>query len=197
MTYSAVILAGGQSRRMGRDKAFLQVDGGQSLLARQIEIIRHAGAAEIYISGRADTDYSAFGCRVLPDRYPDVGPLAGIEAALNAATHPLLLVLAVDLPRMSASCLRRLLAGCTEERGGIPCLHGQAEPLAAVYPRATQVLAAAQIRAGENAVRAFAEQCVEAGLARWEEFSADAAPCFDNWNNPCDLAQLAPATKPA
>ncbi|HEY5345385.1 MAG TPA: NTP transferase domain-containing protein, partial [Verrucomicrobiae bacterium] len=59
MNFSAVILAGGKSSRMGRDKAFLEI-GGTTLLARQIGLARELGAAEIFISGRAETDYSKF-----------------------------------------------------------------------------------------------------------------------------------------
>ena len=86
MNFSAVILAGGKSSRMGRDKAFLSISG-KTMLARQIETVRAAGAAEIFISGRAETNYSEFGCRVLVDKFHNAGPLAGIEAALAAATQ--------------------------------------------------------------------------------------------------------------
>src|SRR5258706_11754457 len=106
MNFSAVILAGGRSSRMGRDKAWLEV-GGQTLLARQIGLVREMGATEIFISGRADADYSAFRCPILQDKFLGAGPLAGIERALDAAQSPLLLVLAVDLPEMKAECLRR------------------------------------------------------------------------------------------
>mgnify|MGYP001382635335 CR=1 FL=1 len=67
---------------MGCDKAWLPV-GGQPLLARQIELARGLGPAEIFISGRGDTDYVSFGYPVLGDRFPDAGPLAGIERALH------------------------------------------------------------------------------------------------------------------
>ena len=85
MIFSAVILAGGKSLRMGRDKAWLEIEG-QTLLARQIALARETGAAEIFISGRADADYSAFGCPVLQDGFPDAVPLAGIERALDASS---------------------------------------------------------------------------------------------------------------
>ncbi len=68
MNFSAVILAGGKSSRMGRDKAWLEFDG-QSLLARQIACVRRAGASEVFISGRAGVDYSAFGCPVMEDEF--------------------------------------------------------------------------------------------------------------------------------
>ena len=92
VNFSAVILAGGKSARMGRDKAFVEI-GGQTLLARQLALARAAGAREVFISGRADVDYSAFDYRVLLDDFPAAGPLAGIECALAASTLPLLLVL--------------------------------------------------------------------------------------------------------
>jgi molybdopterin-guanine dinucleotide biosynthesis protein A len=188
MNFSAVILAGGKSRRMGRDKAWLEI-GGQPLLARQIATVRAAGAMEVFISGRANVDYSVFGCQVLQDRFPDAGPLAGIEAALAAATHPLLLVLAVDLPEMPPQFLRWLTAGCAESSGLIPCLNGRIEPLAAVYPRSAHTLAAMQIRNDDKAVRAFAERCEQAGLVRFAAVPSDNARWFANWNSPADLFQ--------
>ena len=158
MNFSAVILAGGKSLRMGRDKAFLEI-GGQTLLARQIGLASEIGAAEIFISGRAEADYSAFGCRVLQDKFPDAGPLAGIERALDAAKSPLLLVLAVDLPEMNAEFLRRLAANASESCGAIPKLANHVEPLAAFYPKAADSLAATSLERKNFAVKDFASQC--------------------------------------
>src|SRR5580765_4688037 len=97
MNLSAVILAGGESRRMGKDKGWLEVDG-QPLLARALSTLRDSGINEILISGRAGIDYSSLHYPVLLDLEPGCGPLSGIERALEAARAPLLLVLAVDLP---------------------------------------------------------------------------------------------------
>ena len=186
MNFSAVILAGGRSTRMGRDKAWLEI-GGQSLLARQIGLVREVGAAEIFISGRADADYSASGCRVLQDKFPDAGPLAGIERALDATQSPLLLVLAVDLPEMNVEFLQRLAAGCSETCGAIPKLANNVESLAAFYPKAAHALAVAGLECGAFAAKAFAGQCVQSGLARFVELHSDDARCFTNWNSPADL----------
>jgi molybdopterin-guanine dinucleotide biosynthesis protein A len=186
MNFSAVILAGGKSSRMGRDKAWLEV-GGQTLIARQIKLACETGAAEIFISGRVETDYSPFGCRVLKDKFADAGPLAGIERALDAAKSPLLLVLAVDLPEMSVEFLLRLAAGCSEMCGTIPKLADGIEPLAAFYTKATQSLAIAGLERKSFAVKDFAERCVKSGLARFVEPSASEAKYFANWNSPADL----------
>jgi molybdopterin-guanine dinucleotide biosynthesis protein A len=186
MSFSAVILAGGKSSRMGRDKAFLETCG-QTLLARQIQLARKTGASEIFISGREGADYSAFGCRVLKDNFPDAGPLTGIERALDAAKSPLLLVLAVDLPEMTVEFLQRLSAGCSETCGVIPKLAGHIEPLAAFYPRAAQSLAETLLCAEDRAAANFVKQCVQAGFARFVELPAGEAKYFFNWNSPSDL----------
>ena len=187
MNFSAVILAGGKSSRMGRDKAFLEING-QPLLARQIQLVRAAGAGEVFISGRTGTDYSAFGCHVLQDEFLDAGPLAGIERALTKASEPLLLVLAVDLPDMAAEFLRGLAAHCRENCGAVPRVGKNLEPLAAFYPKAALPLAVALLAAQSNAVKQFAEQCVQASLATFVDVAADDVQRFQNWNSPADFA---------
>ena len=130
MNLSAVILAGGKSNRMGRDKARLILDG-ESLLSHQLRKVRMLNPAEVLISGRSCEDYSTFNCPVVFDLEPGFGPLGGIERALHAATSPLLLVLAVDLPRMTTEFLRNLFARCDRLTGVVPKLNGGLEPLAA------------------------------------------------------------------
>ena len=183
MNFSAVILAGGKSSRMGRDKAFLEI-GGQTLLARQIETARAAGATEIFISGRADADYSAFGCRVLKDNFPDAGPLAGIESALAVATNPLLLVLAVDLPGMSAEFLRQLSTYCKPNAGAVPRIGDVLEPLAAFYPKAAQSLAATFLGKHSNVVKHFAGCCAQNALVALVDFPKWHGRLFRNCNTP-------------
>lgn len=186
MTFSSVILAGGKSLRMGRDKAFLEV-GGRTLLARQIQTARECGTSEVYISGRVDRDYSAFGCRVLQDKFSGAGPLSGIERALDAATAPMLLVLAVDLPAISSGFLRLLAAHASEKSGAIPTVAGNIEPLAAFYPKAAQPLAEMLLGAEENTVANFARHCVKCAQARFVELSASEACYFVNLNFPTDI----------
>lgn len=208
MTFSAVILAGGKSSRMGCDKAFLEI-AGQTLLARQIGLAHRLGAVEVFISGRVGVDYSAYGCRVLVDQFPDSGPLGGIESALTEMTSPLLLVLAVDLPEMNAELLRRLAAGAAESFGAIPKLAGHIEPLAAFYPKAAlpllvNLFAALERRSpdrpakpkqadqeiGAPSAKQFAELCVQSGLACLVELGETDSRFFANWNSPADLPCL-------
>ena len=189
MNFSAVILAGGRSQRMGRDKASLLVQG-RSLLVRQVELARELGAAEVFISGRAGADYEALGCAICTDRFEDAGPLAGIESALAAISTELLLVLAVDMPNLGAGPLQAVIAQCAENRGGIPRVDNRIEPLAAVYPRSALKLVRELLEGGRKAATHFAERCVDLKLATFIEFPRAEAGHFANWNTPADLSDV-------
>lgn len=190
IAFSAVILAGGKSSRMGQDKALVNL-GGQSLLARQIALVREVEAGEVFVSGRAGVGYSAFGCLVLTDYFSDVGPLAGIERALDASSSPLLLVLAVDMPAMNSSMLRRLIASCTTDRGVIPRTQDGIEPLVAIYPKAALNTLKRELQQGRSSgVRWFAQECVAAGLAQFMDVSDVDAESFVSVNSPEELLKI-------
>jgi len=186
MNFSAVILAGGQSRRMGCDKAWLPLDG-QPLLARQIALVRELAPTELFISGRADTDYSALDCPVLTDEIADAGPLAGIAAGLAATSAQLVLVLAVDMPDMTSAMLRQLLARCAAGVGVVPRVDYRVEPLAAFYPKAAAPLVVDLLKRQLRAVRTFAERCQQAGLVVVRDVEEANWKCFANLNSPADL----------
>lgn len=191
MNLGAVILAGGESSRMGRDKAWVEFDG-QPLIVRALRGIREAGFSEIFISGRAGTDYSSLRCTVLLDREPGAGPLAGIERALEATLAPLLLVLAVDLPHMTAQFLRALADRCQPLTGVIPKVRGELEPLAAIYPKRCHFVARDCLLKGRLAAREFAQACLrEHAVKTFAVMRAD-IQCFDNWNTPLDMTASGP-----
>ncbi|GHG72034.1 molybdenum cofactor guanylyltransferase [Alishewanella longhuensis] len=98
--FSALILAGGQSSRMGQDKALLNLNG-QSLLAHMQQLAWDSGAAEVLIS-RNQPGFIA-------DQTQQQGPLAGILAALEHCQNAQLLVLPIDTPLLSVFSLQRLL----------------------------------------------------------------------------------------
>ncbi len=188
MNFSALILAGGKSSRMGRDKAWLEL-AGQSLLARQVQLVRDVGACEVIISGRADADYSKLDCRVVTDRIRDAGPLAGIEQGLAVASSPRLLVLAVDMPAMKVEVLRWLLDAREQIGGVIPQVAGRIEPLAAIYPKSALALATNLLerKTGAAGPTDFARACVQQQLAMFLDVPAEAAASFRSVNAPEDL----------
>jgi len=185
---SALILAGGRSQRMGQDKAFLRVDG-TTLLERAIATVRVVAVREVLISGRWDEDYANYGCRVVHDTLENAGPLAGIERGLRQATGSHLLVLAVDLARMTSDYLAQMRARCEQFSGAIGRLQGQLEPLAAIYPTRCHILAAQGLWYNRLSVRDFAEECVrEKALAIFRVLRRDES-LFANWNTPQDLVR--------
>jgi molybdopterin-guanine dinucleotide biosynthesis protein A len=187
MNASAVILAGGESRRMGFDKAWMKLDG-KPLLELAVAKVRELGIAEVFISGRAGVDYSVFHCPILIDLVPGFGPLGGIERGLQAATSPRLLVLAVDLPHMTTQFLQEAAARCDRLTGVVPEHAGQLEPLAAIYPRRCHALALDFIASGRPAACDFAETCLRERAVRTFPVPPRSAACFANWNRVVDTA---------
>ncbi|HEY5911303.1 MAG TPA: molybdenum cofactor guanylyltransferase [Verrucomicrobiae bacterium] len=186
MDLSAVILAGGESRRMGFDKAWLET-GGEALIRRAVRIVRSAGVDEVFVSGRAGGDYSSLGCPVLFDLEPGLGPLSGIERGLHEARNSLLLVLAVDLPGMRTEFLERLTGECDRLTGAVPKLAGRLEPLAAIYPTRCHVIARGLLASMRRAVREFAEACLAERAVRAVTVQPPERSCFQNWNGPADV----------
>lgn len=183
---SAVILAGGESRRMGRDKAWVEF-GGKPLVQLAVEKAGQLGIREIFISGRAGEDYSALKRPVLFDLEPGFGPMGGIERGLYECATPLLLVLAVDLPRMSTAFLTRMQQSCDRLTGVVPKLNGELEPLAAIYPKRCHKFASAAIAKSQHSARDFASACLRERAVRVLEISRTDAGCFANWNTAADM----------
>jgi molybdopterin-guanine dinucleotide biosynthesis protein A len=133
VTFSAVLLAGGESRRMGRDKATIEFEG-EALWMRQIGLLRALEPRKLFVSARAKPQWLPGDAELLLDEPPSRGPLSGLTKALAATRTTHLLALAVDMPFMTADELGKLLELVTESRGVVPVIGERAEPLAAVYP---------------------------------------------------------------
>jgi molybdopterin-guanine dinucleotide biosynthesis protein A len=188
MNFSAVILAGGRSSRMGRDKAFLSFNG-KPLIEHSLGIVRDAGASEVLISGRVGQDFSTLNCPVLLDATPGCGPLGGIERGLSVAKYSLVLVLAVDLPHMAPECLSRLASHCGQSSGAVPSHGERLEPLVAFYPKEAHEIVVRMLTGGRLAARGFAHACIEQRLARAVRLPSEYDVCFGNWNTPEDIAR--------
>jgi molybdenum cofactor guanylyltransferase len=180
------VLAGGQSRRMGRDKALLPY-AGTTLLEHALETLR-AVCDGVAIAGCRD-DLAAY-APVIQDAFRDCGPLGGIYAALEHSQVEWNLFLAVDLPRIEPSHLKKLLAHprTPETRTILAHADGRLQPLCGLYHRSLAAPIAEALAAGERAVIPVLESIVDAhGLERvW--FDEDDA--FLNLNTPEDVATL-------
>lgn len=146
--FSAILLAGGYSSRMGSSKAELPF-AGTTMLEHQVRRLRQLGVEDILLSG-----YEAPlpGTRFVPDAYPHRGPLSGIHAGLAAARHPACLVMSVDAPLVPLFVLDGLLR--THTTGVTAVEHGgQPEPLIAVYDRDLATLCGELLQGERSSVR--------------------------------------------
>ena len=196
---TAVILAGGQSRRLGRDKAVAPF-GGEPLLRR---VIRRAaagvnvGAGDVVIvvadAARAAALPLAPEQRTAVDVFPGSGPLGGIYTGLAAARTEWSLVVACDLPLLSPPLLQ-YLAGLRDGVDGVdaiaPVINGRPEPTHALYSRRCLPAIAARIRAGQlKAADLFDDIAVRyVDETEMRRFDPDLRSFF-NINRPADLSR--------
>ena len=171
---------------MGEDKALIEIDG-VPLWERQLRVLRELTPRELFIAGPARDEWHHAGCIIIADAQPNAGPLAGLVAALRHCTAPLLLALAVDLPRMTADYLREMMAVCSETSGILPRGRGNFEPMAAVYPLTALPLAESCLASGNYSMQRFAARCLSQGLASPRQIAPDDEPLFLNMNTPQDL----------
>lgn len=193
--FAAVLLAGGRSQRMGRDKALLPLPGGQLLWQRQLAVLNALQPAELFISGPGREGFPASATR-LADETPGLGPLAGIVTTLRAMRSPRLLVLAIDLPLMTSDFLRGLLTDdltSSSARGIIPQTgDGFFEPLAAVYPRTALATAEEHLRSADRSLQTLSRQLVRNGAASARPILDSESSLFANWNRLEDTASRPP-----
>ncbi len=134
---TGLVLAGGDSRRMGRPKAGLEV-GGQSLIGRVLNQLRPI-CGEVMLVTRHPVDFIDFKVKIVRDLVPGQGPLGGLATGLFYARHPWALTVACDLPFLHGPLLAHL-AGKTANlpqgpRAIVPRTRDGWQPLVAVYSR--------------------------------------------------------------
>ena len=183
------ILVGGKSSRLGRDKALLTVEG-VPLVLRVAEAVR-AAAETVTLVGQP-VKYSQLGLRVIADPLSGFGPLAGILAALEDSSQPWNLIVACDMPNITAPFLRFLLRKAEEARADVLLPmddSGRAEPLCAVYARSCRAAIQSAIEAGEHKItRAFGNLRVsQLRLADYAAYNPG-GNLFANFNTNADIA---------
>jgi molybdopterin-guanine dinucleotide biosynthesis protein A len=196
--FAAALLAGGQSRRMGTDKALLPViwQGQQMpLWKRQLTVLEELKPSQLFLSGPPRAGLPIVSIR---DRWQDAGPLAGIATCLDYCSPEFLLVLAVDLASMSSNCLRRLLLCSGRGCGIVPVRQALYEPLAAVYPKQALSIALARLERSKLKLQEFVRELVAAGLVRPWQVPPEMDDQFLNWNSPVTrgLDESGPSARP-
>jgi molybdenum cofactor guanylyltransferase len=180
---TGLVLAGGASRRMGRDKAFLELEG-RPLIRVVIDRVAGVCAEVLVVAGDAQR-YAGQGAPVVEDRFRGVGVLAGLHAGLQAASHDLALAVACDMPFLNPDLLRAF-AGWAEGFD-VVILQGArgVEPLHAVYRRTCLPALEDAIRAGEHRIISFFSEVRVRYVTPEEVVPFDPELCsFRNVNTP-------------
>jgi len=149
---AGVVLCGGGSRRMGRDKAWIEVEG-QPLLVRVAE--RVAAACDPVFLAPGRLPLGDLGYLTVADAVEDAGPLAGLVGALRTSPHPWLAAVAVDMPFASPVVLRLLADAAGEEDAVVPVTANGPEPLHALYRRSCLRSAEDALSEGRNGLRSL------------------------------------------
>lgn len=209
VTTSGIILAGGRSRRMGVDKAFIRLEG-----KTLIEIVIHALRSvcdEILIVADDQERFVALDAILLRDTQQNTGPLAGLHAGLTNMQSELGIVVAVDMPFLNAALLRAMLAVAEGWDAVVPAPssdeHKRVDtrmrakdlnihPLHAVYRRTCLPAITDAIESGERRLNAFFADINVRYLSRSEMHAVDPEMrSLININTPQELEQALKSMK--
>jgi molybdopterin-guanine dinucleotide biosynthesis protein A len=187
--FSGAVLCGGASRRMGRDKALITVDG-RLLAVRVAEALDAAGASAVVAVGGDLAALDAAGLTAVADAEPGAGPLTGVVTALGAAGDDIVFVAACDLvapmPEAIAATVQALVADTAGDVAA-PLVDGRRQWMHAAWRRRSATPLAAAFAAGERAVHA----AVSAGGLRVVDVAVDARSVADA-DVPADLPAAGP-----
>ena len=186
MILSAVLLAGGESRRMGSDKAVI-VFAGEPLWRRQTRTLQQLQQATVFVSARTEPEWRPADVELVVDEPPSRGPISGIAAALAQMQTSHLLVLAVDMPFITGAHLQTLCQRATAGRGVVPVISGRAEPLAAIYPREAHPDFAAALGRNELSLQPLVRNLASAGKVEMMQIDPAEVHLYRNLNQPRDL----------
>ena len=187
---SALVLAGGEARRLGGAKRHLQV-GGRSLLARSLDAAGEVADEVLLMPGERPLPVPP-SARCIADRPGSPGPLGALAAGLEAARHDWCLLLPCDMPFVDPAVVRRLLAVASRDDADAVVVrseHGR-EPFHALYHRRALPTVLRRLEAGERSLKGLLDELTVHELSRAALVASDPAARFlCNVNTPEDLAR--------
>ena len=188
---TGVILAGGKSRRMGENKALMQL-GDDSLIGHVIRRMRPI-TDELLLVTNSPTEYAHLGVSMHGDIFPGAGTLGGIYTGVTHASHNAVLCVACDSPFLNPKLLTYLASILEEYDAVMPYTHRNntqttLQTLCAAYSKRCLPIIASMLRESELRVHALQERAHIKRVSPevWQEFDPDGASFF-NINTPEDF----------
>ncbi len=192
---SLLLLAGGDSSRMGRPKPLLEI--GPLSLAEYVVARLASEFDEVLISAREPAQVpEALRARFVPDRRPAAGPLAGIEAGLLAASHDTLMVVAADMPWVTIQVARLAVAAAAGHDAGVPISGGRPQPVCAAYRKSAVAVVGRALDAGRRRLQDVLSELDVAYLSEIQLERAGIGPAtFRSLNTPADHREFLDAMR--
>ena len=189
---SAIVLAGGLSRRLGRDKA-LEPFGGEPLISRvigRLATLTDETVVVVNSEARAAELPLPTGAKTAVDIYPDSGSLGGIFTGLTAASNEWGFVVACDMPFLNTALIEHILSLRQGQDAVVPTLDGYPEPTHSAYSKACLPHIERRLEAGQLRIARFFDD-VRVRYVQDDEVDALDAErlSFFNVNTPDDLAR--------
>jgi molybdopterin-guanine dinucleotide biosynthesis protein MobB len=183
---SLALLAGGRSRRMGRDKAFVEV-GGRVLIERLRDSLAPA-FDHVFIVAKDARRFRTLGLPVIADALPQDSPTVGVYTAVLASPTPRVLCLGIDLPFVTREVLMALVARSEPFEAAVPRDDTGLQPLCAVYAKETLPVLELMLEQDERRLDLIFERVRTSYLDVRDAGLGDPGVLFMNINTPADLA---------
>jgi len=191
---ACALLVGGNSSRMGEDKSLIiRQPTAEPLYKTQLEKLRQVSPLALLLSVRPGQEFPDLdgGVEMVLDDAVGCGPLAGLASCLGKTTAAWLLVLAVDLPRITTTFLQEIVLEAEKTGQGIvPRINGRWEPLAAVYPHSLLPKARQHLAEGKLSLQQFIDEALTEGYIVARDVTRSEQALFANLNTPEDLESL-------
>lgn len=183
---TGAVLAGGQSRRMGTNKALLKIDG-TTIIERVVSVLCNV-FDEVVIIANDPAPYSFQGIKVYPDIHVGAGSLGGLYTAIVRSGSPFTFVTACDMPFLDTECIKRLLSIPRQGYDAlVPSIGGRPHPMHGLYSKSCAGVAEEMIKGGNLRVNDMLEKIHVKMLTEADFTGLPIATSVENVNTKEDL----------
>ncbi|MEM9399103.1 MAG: molybdenum cofactor guanylyltransferase [Verrucomicrobiota bacterium] len=189
---TAALFAGGNSERMGADKALLEYQG-KKMWQHQLDTLQNLKADAVVVSARKQPEWMPQEVDFVADSINKEseagGPLAGLRSVMRSCSTTHILALAIDLPKMTTEFLCELIHKAKTESGVVVELNGFYQPLATIYPREIYGAVCSGLMGEDKSFQKLLKKLTIAGLMEVIKITPEDAKAtlFENWNSPEDV----------
>ncbi|MHC4097464.1 MAG: NTP transferase domain-containing protein [Planctomycetota bacterium] len=158
MQATAIVMAGGNNTRMGRDKSMLPIDGQPMIKHISRQLVPYF--RQILVSSNHASRYGFLGVHIVPDAVTDRGPLMGITSALRVSSNEVNFVIACDIPEIDTGLVKSMLRQVGDYDAVVPVVGPMRyEPLFAVYRKSALPTLEQSLQSGSNRVVDALSRC--------------------------------------